>query len=279
MNIQANVCTTEPEYMSRDLCAGTNASHKLKYPPIMNHRNRSNNYSNCVIELFDDQLLDSVHIRDPSKDQTISKWSVKTATTVPLDEDDYDFDDDDDLASLHEYSYPEEPIMGTTKSSMPLMEDEIELLCMSTETIQISVSDLLVHCDMSLENIDNDIIEQAESNIHPIHVVPPITDDDIRPEDILMGQSPKFRKHSGNLFFRQEVVARYEEYLACSKLEKTKLSREILDKIATRGGRFLKRIDDGTSLWEEVPEAEAREKVSSSFRDEKKKRKNNNCKK
>ena len=94
MNSQTILQKTEPGYMSRDLCAGTNASHKSKYPPIMNHRNHSNNYSNCVIELFDDQLLDSVHIRDPSKDQTISKWSVKTATTVPLDEDDYDFDDD-----------------------------------------------------------------------------------------------------------------------------------------------------------------------------------------
>jgi len=93
-------------------------------------------------------------------------------------------------------------------------------------------------------------------------------EDDIRPEDLLLGQSPKLRDHPGNVKLRKLVADKYEEYYASGKKQKTKLAEDILESL---DGRFLKQTKHNKTLWMELTDnLEVRNKVASSFRDEKK---------
>lgn len=92
-------------------------------------------------------------------------------------------------------------------------------------------------------------------------------------KDILMGQSPNLRTHHGNALLKKLVTQRFEEYCNASKLEKTRIAKEIIDKIHNDGGRFLKQPEKKRigsikeSIWVlESDPVRIRDKVASQFR-------------
>jgi len=83
--------------------------------------------------------------------------------------------------------------------------------------------------------------------------------------DILCGQSRVCANHPGNQFFQSvldEFAYRYD--LATSKQEKMCMTKEIVSRVHTRGGHFLKQKKDG--MWEEISTVAARDKVSHALR-------------
>jgi hypothetical protein len=99
-----------------------------------------------------------------------------------------------------------------------------------------------------------------------------IPDSDIRETDVLMGQSYAFRKHLGTLWLAELIVDRYDNYNDKPKKKlKTQVSETIVEIIASKGGRFLKKSKKAI-FWEEVDDKKAREKVASNFRDERNRR-------
>ena len=66
---------------------------------------------------------------------------------------------------------------------------------------------------------------------------------ELNDNDVLMGRGAPSTEYSGNLNLRQLVLDRRREYLSCTKrVEKHKISREIIDAVHKRGGRFLHRV-------------------------------------
>jgi len=86
--------------------------------------------------------------------------------------------------------------------------------------------------------------------------------------DILLGRGRGAQNHKGNIHYRQVVEtfrSRYEEIP--QKGAKTQLIREVVAVIYDNGGRFLKQ--DGFGRWIPVDPEVARDKVSHSFRNQK----------
>ena len=95
---------------------------------------------------------------------------------------------------------------------------------------------------------------------------------DVQLHDVLLGHSPMWRKNPGNIALRKLVSERYDIYKDSTKREKTELSLEVVDAVLKNGGRFLKLLDPNNSKeWVETNALEARQKVASSFRDQRKK--------
>lgn len=97
------------------------------------------------------------------------------------------------------------------------------------------------------------------------------------PHDVLLGRGGGTNNHSGNINFRRLVNEHKMRYLACSKIEKPNVAREVVElwKKLDPPGRFLSRKEekkkDGESndqvVWIEVPEKKAREKASQCLRE------------
>lgn len=86
--------------------------------------------------------------------------------------------------------------------------------------------------------------------------------------DILLGRGRGAQNHKGNVHYRHVVEtfrARYEQIP--QKGAKTQLIREVVAVIYDNGGRFLKQ--DGFGRWIPVDPEVARDKVSHSFRNQK----------
>jgi len=86
--------------------------------------------------------------------------------------------------------------------------------------------------------------------------------------DILLGRGRCAQNHTGNIHYRQVVETfrfRYEQIP--KKGAKTHLIREVVAVIYDNGGRFLKQ--DGFGRWIPVDPEVARDKVSHSFRNQK----------
>jgi hypothetical protein len=83
--------------------------------------------------------------------------------------------------------------------------------------------------------------------------------------DVLHGRGRPYQEYHGNAFLSTILSARRDEYNMASRFEKTVISYDIVKQIHDRGGRFIQR-DEATGGWTVVPEAVAREKVSSGFR-------------
>ena len=63
---------------------------------------------------------------------------------------------------------------------------------------------------------------------------------ELNPYDVLMGRGSPSAEYEGNLLFRKLVTQRREDYLKCTRrLEKHKISQEIIEEIHGRGRRFL----------------------------------------
>ena len=89
-----------------------------------------------------------------------------------------------------------------------------------------------------------------------------------READILLGRGRGAQNHTGNVNYRYLIESfrkRYEKIP--SKGAKTQLIREVVDCIYNKGGRFLKQ--DPYGRWIPVDPEVARDKVSHSFRNQK----------
>jgi hypothetical protein len=93
------------------------------------------------------------------------------------------------------------------------------------------------------------------------------------PHDVLLGRGGGTNNHSGNKNFRDLVNAHKRRYLACSKVDKPKVAREVVEvwRKLDPPGRFLQRLSDPKSLdppiFQEVSEKKAREKASQCLRE------------
>ncbi len=89
------------------------------------------------------------------------------------------------------------------------------------------------------------------------------------PNDVLLGRGRPFHQHSGNLALTAKVDENRTRYMAARKMEKKKITIEVVEDTFKSGCRFLKKVnknDGGKCDWEEVDFDAARLKVSHSFR-------------
>jgi len=93
------------------------------------------------------------------------------------------------------------------------------------------------------------------------------------PHDVLCGRGGGINSHPGNQTFRNWVRERKEAYnLAVSKVEKAKVSRDILDRVAnlSPAGRFLQREDfpgETGPVWVQIDDIKAMAKTSQALRE------------
>jgi len=85
--------------------------------------------------------------------------------------------------------------------------------------------------------------------------------------DVLLGRGGKINAHEGNVKFRELVSSRKPQYRTSSKVEKTKISKEIVNMVLSRGGRFLVEVS-GSDVWEEVGLDRAKKKCSQALRED-----------
>jgi hypothetical protein len=90
--------------------------------------------------------------------------------------------------------------------------------------------------------------------------------------DILCGKTST-NKHPGNVFFRQLILAKVDDYMiSTKKAQKGLITAEVLDELDKQGSRFLK-FNKKTAQWCAISSAAAREKVSHAIRDRVRERK------
>mmetsp|Transcript_13007 Transcript_13007/g.20941 ORF Transcript_13007/g.20941 Transcript_13007/m.20941 type:complete len:477 (+) Transcript_13007:249-1679(+) len=83
--------------------------------------------------------------------------------------------------------------------------------------------------------------------------------------DILLGRGKPYQEYHGNAVLSTILNDRRDEYNNASRFEKTVISYDIVKRVHESKGRFIQR-DEASGGWVIVPEAVAREKVSSGFR-------------
>ena len=109
---------------------------------------------------------------------------------------------------------------------------------------------------LQLEAIDNNTTNHQEPSILP------------GPMDVVMGRDWDAQIHPGTMRLREIIASHWDAYNNAKKLEKTTITREIVQEVKAAGNRFLKSDGAGYVV---VDDSVAREKVSSSFRDRRKK--------
>lgn len=87
-------------------------------------------------------------------------------------------------------------------------------------------------------------------------------------KDVLKGRGRGVQNHIGNLRFRHLVAERQKEYDANDMFgAKGIVASNVMEAIESEGGRFLK--DDGVG-WVQLNDTDAREKISMTFRSQRK---------
>merc|ERR1711933_654668 len=89
--------------------------------------------------------------------------------------------------------------------------------------------------------------------------------------------------HKGNEYFRSIIDAKLEQYSKMNKKEKSEELSQIVERIRSKGGDFVKKNPEN-NLWFRADDALARDKTSQAFRNvlkairvkEKKKKENEN---
>lgn len=84
--------------------------------------------------------------------------------------------------------------------------------------------------------------------------------------DVLAGRGNACNYHPGNEYFRALVRKHKKAYVACSKPQKARFSRLIVDEIYSRNGRFLKQ-DSTTKLWHDIGDKKALDKTRQALRE------------
>jgi hypothetical protein len=89
-------------------------------------------------------------------------------------------------------------------------------------------------------------------------------------QDVLLGRNKSALIHPGNLRYHELVRSNMDRYDAAgeTKHERTAICHEIVLAVKEKGGRFLKQEDVG---WICIDDSTAKEKVSTAFRNRRKK--------
>lgn len=86
--------------------------------------------------------------------------------------------------------------------------------------------------------------------------------------EMLLGKEKAIFNHPGNKRFRAIINHNVDRFTSTStKSEKTRLVRKIYCDMKQGGYRFLKRADKLSSVWNDIKEADAHEKISHALRD------------
>ena len=97
--------------------------------------------------------------------------------------------------------------------------------------------------------------------------------------DVLLGRGGGTNNHTGNIKFRKVVNEHKMRYLACNKVDKPKVARDVVQlwRKMSPPGRFLSRgddskkgpgsVSDAANKWYEVGDKKAREKASQCLRE------------
>ena len=85
--------------------------------------------------------------------------------------------------------------------------------------------------------------------------------------DVLCGRGGATNNHVGNKIYRTIVCDHQSQYLHAKKRDKAGIARIIVGIIRSRGGRFLKKLNDGTERWVDVGDKKATEKTSQALRE------------
>lgn len=92
----------------------------------------------------------------------------------------------------------------------------------------------------------------------------------LRDSDIVCGRGAPTNYHVGNNRFRELVLDYNKDYFIAKRSDKPRIAMKILDVLASRGARFVRRVKGGSSTsshWEEVAHKIAYEKVCQALRD------------
>mmetsp|Transcript_3021 Transcript_3021/g.7123 ORF Transcript_3021/g.7123 Transcript_3021/m.7123 type:complete len:627 (-) Transcript_3021:575-2455(-) len=92
----------------------------------------------------------------------------------------------------------------------------------------------------------------------------------LRDSDIVCGRGAPTNFHVGNSRFRELVQDYNKDYFIAKRSDKPRIAMKVLDVLATRGARFVRRVKGGSSTsshWEEVAHKIAYEKVCQALRD------------
>mmetsp|Transcript_8514 Transcript_8514/g.17761 ORF Transcript_8514/g.17761 Transcript_8514/m.17761 type:complete len:477 (-) Transcript_8514:73-1503(-) len=81
--------------------------------------------------------------------------------------------------------------------------------------------------------------------------------------DVLLGRGKPLQKFSGNLNYHYVIEGYHDRYEAAAKGQKAGIAMEIVKKIHSLGGRFLKQNEAG---WAAITDEAAKTKVSHTFR-------------
>lgn len=146
-------------------------------------------------------------------------------------------------------------------------DDIIEKAVLTTESMEVDINERMK---------EDDIIPVETKSEHHDKVIAyasprPSNGFQARLQDVLMGKSPKLRKHPGNIRLQKLVANCYDKYYAPDTLawQKTEMAEEIVRTIFNQGGRFLrkpKKKEQIEQSWVELDFNEARAKVASMFR-------------
>jgi hypothetical protein len=86
--------------------------------------------------------------------------------------------------------------------------------------------------------------------------------------DVILGRGRAYQNHKGNLRYRHIVESYRQRYeILSTKREKTQLIKDVVQAVKDGGGRFLRQ--DSIGRWIPVDLDMARDKVSHSFRNQK----------
>ena len=118
----------------------------------------------------------------------------------------------------------------------------------------VRLSDSMKEQIQQYREIDKKQQEKAEARVLP------------RTNDVLLGRGRPFQLYSGNLALAVEIDQNRGRYTRAKKMDKKIITSEIVQGIRQRGGRFLKKVNNGVVDWEEVDFETSRLKVSHSFR-------------
>lgn len=100
-----------------------------------------------------------------------------------------------------------------------------------------------------------------------------IHENDIDERDIKLGRGKPLQRHPGNIWFRNLIKAKFDEYDRAEKSRQTQMSLETVEIVVGDGRRFLVAQPKQKGYWKEITVSEAREKVAINFRTERKRRK------
>lgn len=88
----------------------------------------------------------------------------------------------------------------------------------------------------------------------------------INEHDVMFGQGGESNNNKGNEHYRAIVERTRPIYVSASMVEKTAIAQGVVDEIANKGGRFLKK-DDDTQQWYLAGDVAARKKASQALRE------------